>query len=126
MRRDGPGTRFPIGKMSTLKLKLQIELLEPLEHNSEALQVLFLCAAKDDDIVQVDHAVCEVQLCQGVLHEMLECHRLITQPKQHAGKLVESEVTHHEGCVLPVSYTHLRAHETLRYLVCRLLLEKKK
>ena len=23
-----------------------------------------------------------------------------------------------------VSYTHLRAHETLRYLVCRLLLEK--
>ena len=26
---------------------------------------------------------------------------------------------------LSVSYTHLRAHETLRYLVCRLLLEKK-
>ncbi len=24
------------------------------------------------------------------------------------------------------SYTHLRAHDTLRYLVCRLLLEKKK
>jgi len=28
--------------------------------------------------------------------------------------------------IWPVSYTHLRAHETLRYLVCRLLLEKKK
>ena len=27
--------------------------------------------------------------------------------------------------IIPVSYTHLRAHETLRYLVCRLLLEKK-
>ena len=27
---------------------------------------------------------------------------------------------------ISVSYTHLRAHETLRYLVCRLLLEKKK
>ena len=27
---------------------------------------------------------------------------------------------------ITVSYTHLRAHETLRYLVCRLLLEKKK
>ena len=25
---------------------------------------------------------------------------------------------------IPVSYTHLRAHETLRHLVCRLLLEK--
>ena len=28
--------------------------------------------------------------------------------------------------ILPVSYTHLRAHETGRNLVCRLLLEKKK
>src|SRR5678810_1362378 len=28
--------------------------------------------------------------------------------------------------VRPVSYTHLRAHETGRNLVCRLLLEKKK
>ena len=26
----------------------------------------------------------------------------------------------------PVSYTHLRAHETVLDLVCRLLLEKKK
>jgi len=32
------------------------------------------------------------------------------------------EINEHD----PVSYTHLRAHETLRYLVCRLLLEKKK
>ena len=28
--------------------------------------------------------------------------------------------------VISVSYTHLRAHETGAYLVCRLLLEKKK
>ena len=31
-----------------------------------------------------------------------------------------------ESFVLPVSYTHLRAHETVLDLVCRLLLEKKK
>src|SRR5665647_898528 len=31
-----------------------------------------------------------------------------------------------EDGILPVSYTHLRAHETDSYLVCRLLLEKKK
>src|SRR5680860_1827838 len=33
----------------------------------------------------------------------------------------------HEGSILagPVSYTHLRAHETDSYLVCRLLLETK-
>ena len=30
------------------------------------------------------------------------------------------------GIAVPVSYTHLRAHETDSYLVCRLLLEKKK
>src|SRR5664280_3453209 len=30
------------------------------------------------------------------------------------------------GNVIPVSYTHLRAHETVLDLVCRLLLEKKK
>eukprot|EP00658_Telonema_sp_P-2_P029374 TRINITY_DN22353_c0_g1_i2.p1 TRINITY_DN22353_c0_g1~~TRINITY_DN22353_c0_g1_i2.p1 ORF type:complete len:160 (+),score=28.95 TRINITY_DN22353_c0_g1_i2:221-700(+) len=30
------------------------------------------------------------------------------------------------GKVAPVSYTHLRAHETPEHLVCRLLLEKKK
>ena len=30
------------------------------------------------------------------------------------------------AAVTPVSYTHLRAHETDSYLVCRLLLEKKK
>src|SRR5450756_1865692 len=30
------------------------------------------------------------------------------------------------GDVSPVSYTHLRAHETRHDLVCRLLLEKKK
>ena len=28
--------------------------------------------------------------------------------------------------LIPVSYTHLRAHETVLDLVCRLLLEKKK
>ncbi|WP_460366115.1 hypothetical protein, partial [Staphylococcus aureus] len=30
-------------------------------------------------------------------------------------------IVHH---LIPVSYTHLRAHETLSDLVCRLLLEK--
>src|SRR5678816_3847864 len=30
------------------------------------------------------------------------------------------------GYPMPVSYTHLRAHETPEHLVCRLLLEKKK
>ena len=40
---------------------------------------------------------------------------------------LRSGVTFHEGGTLEaVSYTHLRAHETVLDLVCRLLLEKKK
>ena len=31
-----------------------------------------------------------------------------------------------ESTIVPVSYTHLRAHETVLDLVCRLLLDKKK
>ena len=40
-------------------------------------------------------------------------------------EFTHSEVHGPELSVDAVSYTHLRAHETLRYLVCRLLLEKK-
>src|SRR5674536_397273 len=35
-------------------------------------------------------------------------------------------VNSHYTRFIPVSYTHLRAHETPEHLVCRLLLEKKK
>src|SRR5678815_6062032 len=35
-------------------------------------------------------------------------------------------LSNHSGPPTPVSYTHLRAHETPEHLVCRLLLEKKK
>ena len=38
----------------------------------------------------------------------------------------EQGVTHFDMAPMSVSYTHLRAHETDSYLVCRLLLEKKK
>ena len=41
------------------------------------------------------------------------------QDKRHIHQLIQSHRT------IPVSYTHLRAHETRRHLVCRLLLEKK-
>ena len=43
-----------------------------------------------------------------------------TSPKK---KLMEEVMT---SAITPVSYTHLRAHETVLDLVCRLLLEKKK
>ena len=42
------------------------------------------------------------------------------------GKLSKAFESHHKETQVPVSYTHLRAHETVLDLVCRLLLEKKK
>ena len=38
---------------------------------------------------------------------------------------LNAPITFH-GCITAVSYTHLRAHETVLDLVCRLLLVKKK
>src|SRR5665647_3646940 len=45
---------------------------------------------------------------------------------EHLGELAADVDAAREGDVAAVSYTHLRAHETDSYLVCRLLLEKKK
>src|SRR5664280_3657974 len=39
---------------------------------------------------------------------------------------VRSDAAARRASARPVSYTHLRAHETVLDLVCRLLLEKKK
>src|SRR5678816_3248070 len=39
---------------------------------------------------------------------------------------LDPDIKNNEVLKDPVSYTHLRAHETPEHLVCRLLLEKKK
>src|SRR5680860_1716004 len=59
----------------------------------------------------------------------IRCHQALTRQKPYG--LLCSGLPEHHGCQNrgvwnPVSYTHLRAHETDSYLVCRLLLEKKK
>ena len=45
---------------------------------------------------------------------------------QKSDPAVEFKIVHSEQPLGTVSYTHLRAHETVLDLVCRLLLEKKK
>src|SRR5665647_2977603 len=48
------------------------------------------------------------------------------QGRVQPAEFTEDHVLRDERHMDPVSYTHLRAHETDSYLVCRLLLEKKK
>ena len=58
----------------------------------------------------------------------------INFPQENMAVLIEADKIAQVGtlaelsgiCANPVSYTHLRAHETVLDLVCRLLLEKKK
>src|SRR5665811_2418285 len=55
-------------------------------------------------------------------------YRLIAGPRQHSQFLHHSLIAATESAPVQmdaVSYTHLRAHETVLDLVCRLLLEKK-
>ena len=46
--------------------------------------------------------------------------------KPNSFDLIQSQLNSINETIKPVSYTHLRAHETVLDLVCRLLLEKKK
>src|SRR5680860_1708746 len=59
----------------------------------------------------------------GSLPARAVLRRLARRPLRHTARVVRAR-----RVVEPVavSYTHLRAHETDSYLVCRLLLEKKK
>src|SRR5680860_1870506 len=51
----------------------------------------------------------------------------VNGPKRHTTMTLTTEEFIRRFLIhVPVSYTHLRAHETDSYLVCRLLLEKKK
>ena len=69
--------------------------------------MLLLSAAKNDDIIQANHAVREIQFAQCILHKTLKSHQGITQPERHVGELIESEVTHCKGCVLLGLRSHL-------------------
>ena len=57
-----------------------------------------------------------------------EAMKAQAQAAEHApsAPVFGSDVAHRMVDFAPVSYTHLRAHETVLDLVCRLLLEKKK
>src|SRR5665647_3653766 len=60
-------------------------------------------------------------------HPLEELNQLVQKGGSPIGLLLfDKENSTIQGSYRPVSYTHLRAHETDSYLVCRLLLETKK
>src|SRR5674476_386049 len=64
----------------------------------------------------------------GDRHQLAEHglgHAGLARRRAVAGDAIGAAIGDRDGEIDPVSYTHLRAHETGRNLVCRLLLEKK-
>eukprot|EP00658_Telonema_sp_P-2_P027536 TRINITY_DN21241_c0_g1_i1.p1 TRINITY_DN21241_c0_g1~~TRINITY_DN21241_c0_g1_i1.p1 ORF type:complete len:288 (-),score=71.87 TRINITY_DN21241_c0_g1_i1:117-980(-) len=74
-----------------------------------------LCAAAQEEVGNMTMA----QLLERTRHRKQEQQVELADAESRRRRGLE------EACV-PVSYTHLRAHETPEHLVCRLLLEKKK
>ena len=63
------------------------------------------------------------------IRDRIDAERRINRREEIAladGIIADVDAVFVGGAIDPVSYTHLRAHETVLDLVCRLLLEKKK
>ena len=73
--------------------------------------------------MQVRDYECDME---GIVNNAIYQHYLEHTRHEFLASSGISFIEMHERGVDPVSYTHLRAHETGRNLVCRLLLEKKK
>ena len=68
--------------------------------------MFLLRTSKYYHIIQVDDTICQVQLPQGVLHEVLESCRSIGEPKRHTSKLVKPQIAHGESSVLSRPWCH--------------------
>ena len=111
------------------ELKDRLEQYAALQTMLEDAETLLEMCAEDDDPALAEEADAAVNSLDAKVEEL----RLVTllNGEYDANNAI---LTFHAGAggteaqdwVETVSYTHLRAHETGRNLVCRLLLEKKK
>ena len=70
--------------------KLQVVLMELVEHCEETLEVLRFHLQIHSDIIQVDDTICQVELPRTILHQPLECCRCIAQSEQHPFALIKT------------------------------------
>ena len=89
--------------------------------NTDSYQVRMIVANVVPDLLQ-----CRIQGIDGkfmVYYDVTSRHSMTALFENRKIGMEELQVI--LGGFIPVSYTHLRAHETELHLVCRLLLEKK-
>ena len=98
--------------------------MEPNKELEKAIEKKFLTPSKF--ALEIEKIVAEEKLnyIDAIVHyceinelEVESVTKLVSKPLKEKLKW---------DATRPVSYTHLRAHETPEHLVCRLLLEKKK
>ena len=109
-------------------LSLQILLENTVKHNvATPKKPLHIKIYEKDGFLVVENNLQHKEVLQkstGVgLGNVQQRYALLTKRKFSVYKTAESFIAE---LPIPVSYTHLRAHETRGNLVCRLLLEKKK
>src|SRR5664279_5969678 len=97
-------------------------------HDDGHVRALVLDPQQDVSAIEARHVVVEKHHAEFAVTQLLERGRavrgLVDVQLEAAGRQdLAHDAAHGVGTV---SYTHLRAHETDSYLVCRLLLEKKK
>ena len=82
--------------------------------------MLFLCMPKDDLIIQIDDTICQVELFQCILYQVLEGCRHVTEFKRHLGKFMEAQVTNCECSVLlQLLWGHVDLPESTLKIHCR-------
>src|SRR5678816_4833970 len=81
-----------------------------------------IAAVYDYGETEDGHPYIVMELVKGrTLGELLEDERLpLARSVEIVAEIAEALREAHEHGVVPVSYTHLRAHETPEHLVCRL------
>eukprot|EP00658_Telonema_sp_P-2_P021758 TRINITY_DN18677_c0_g1_i5.p1 TRINITY_DN18677_c0_g1~~TRINITY_DN18677_c0_g1_i5.p1 ORF type:complete len:444 (+),score=58.35 TRINITY_DN18677_c0_g1_i5:230-1561(+) len=82
--------------------------------------------AQDSNDPQANPTVRHMSLYNRVMHPEYPTLNFFAQLSTIGNEAAVGEMQARWVVSMPVSYTHLRAHETPEHLVCRLLLEKKK
>src|SRR5665647_1842203 len=80
-------------------------------------------ASDDVDSLESARSVVADLLWPHTVAEEAGLFRVMARDEVYAAHIATLCGEHETLATLPVSYTHLRAHETDSYLVCRLLLE---
>ena len=134
--RDKSDTIIYIGKAKRLRIRVSQYFREGVPHDNKVSQMIAHAYAFDVIVCQSEFEALVLEASQIKAHTP-KYNILLKDDKGYSYIKVTKEPWPRLSFVLqkeeddaeyigPVSYTHLRAHETDSYLVCRLLLEKKK